>query len=114
VTEEIRLDGVGVAPGVLETIATLATEALEGVDGIIGIQGFAGLVQKGANRPISVIAADDGTLSVAVHVRALYGSPLKEIAHGIQRSVADALRSQTGHPVGTVDVFIDDIAFSDQ
>ena len=30
-SEEIRLDGLGVAPGVLDTIVTVAVEGVEGV-----------------------------------------------------------------------------------
>jgi len=112
-SEEIQLEGLGVAPGVLETIATLAADQVDGVVDVL-TKGVAGLVQKGAGRGITVTVGEDGSLSVQIHVSVRYGTPLHTIASEIQRSVSDALRSQTGQQVATVDVFIDVIVFSEQ
>jgi uncharacterized alkaline shock family protein YloU len=112
-SDEIMLEGLGVAPGVLETIATLATEQVDGVAAVPG-KGVAGLVQKGSARPVSVCVGDDGALSAQVHISAYFGTPLRGVAGAVQGAVADALLTQTGHRVSSVDVFIDSIAFPEQ
>jgi uncharacterized alkaline shock family protein YloU len=110
-TSELRLEGLDVAPGVIETIITLAAQEVDGVVSV-DVQGLAGLMQKaGRPGPVEVSLADDGTFAVVVHATVAYGRPLREIASDIQRSVADALLSQTGHPASVVDVFVDSISF---
>lgn len=110
-TSELRLEGLDVAPGVIETIITLAAQEVDGVVSVDG-QGLAGLMQKASRPgPVDVSLADDGTFAVVVHATVAYGRPLREIASDIQRSVADALLSQTGHPASVVDVFVDSITF---
>lgn len=112
-SEEIQLEGLGVAPGVLETIATLAAGQVDGVADVL-TKGVAGLVQKGSGRGMSVTVGADGSLSVQIHVSVRYGTPLHTIAADIQRAVGDALRSQTGQQVAMVDVFVDAIVFTEQ
>lgn len=112
-SDEIMLEGLGVAPGVLETIATLATEQVDGVASVPG-KGVAGLVQKGSTRPVSVCVGDDGALSAQVHISVHFGTPLRSVAGAVQGAVADALLTQTAHAVSSVDVFIDSITFPEQ
>lgn len=114
-SEEITLDGIGVAPGVLETIALVAAEGVEGVAGIVGgTGGLAGLVQKGAARGVCVQVAEDGGLVASVRISASYGRPLREIAEEVQRVVTDALLVHTGQTVTTVDVYVDGVVFPEQ
>lgn len=112
-SDEIMLEGLGVAPGVLETIVSLAAEQVEGVASVAG-KGVAGLVQKGSQRGVVVCLGDDGALAAQVHIAVHYGRPLREVATAVQRAVADALLSQTGHTVTSIDVFIDGIVFPEQ
>jgi len=112
-SEEIQLEGLGVAPGVLEMIASLAAGQVDGVVDVL-TKGVAGLVQKGSGRGVVVTIASDGSLSVQIHVSVRYGTPLHTIAADIQRAVRDALCSQTGQQVAAVDVFVDAIVFSEQ
>ena len=112
-SEEITLDGIGVAPGVLETIATVATQSVEGVAGIPG-SGLVGLVQKGASRGVVVELDEDGSLKVAVRIQVAYGRPMHEIAGAVQRSVTDALLTHTGQAIAAVDVFVDGVVFPEQ
>jgi uncharacterized alkaline shock family protein YloU len=113
-SDEIRLDGLGVAPGVLDTIVTVAAESIEGV-AAVGAPGLAGLVQKGSRkgtaRAVDVVAAESGALSVSIHIQATYGSKLREVAGCVQDAVADALSSQVGVEVETVDVYVDGLVF---
>ncbi|MDZ4655499.1 MAG: Asp23/Gls24 family envelope stress response protein [Coriobacteriia bacterium] len=113
-SDEIRLEGLGVAPGVLETIAALATQSVDGVVSILGTQGLAGLVPKSGARGVVVSVVEDGSLHVVLHLTVRYGTPLREVAIAVQRAVGDALLTQTGQKVAAVDVFIDGIQFEEQ
>lgn len=109
-TDEIKIDGLGLAPGVLETIVTLAVEQVPGVFGV-NPPGLAGKVAKPGSRQIEVTVDEDAAVAVVVHVHAVYGTPLPQVAEGIKDSVADAIASQVGAKVASVDVFIDGITF---
>jgi len=114
-TEEITLDGIGVAPGVLETIALAAAEGVEGVAGVVGATGgLVGLVQKGTSRGVSIEIDESGTLAVAVRISAVYGRPLRDIAADVQRAVADAFLTHTGQTIASVDVYVDGVVFLEQ
>jgi len=109
-TEEIKIDGLGLAPGVMETIVTLATEQVPGVSCVCA-PGIAGMVGKSGSRQVELNVDETGAVAVAIHVQVVYGSPLPQIAEGIKESVADAIKSQVGAKVASVDVFIDGIIF---
>jgi uncharacterized alkaline shock family protein YloU len=108
-TDELRLQGIGVAPGVLDTIVTLAAEGVEGVSRV-ETSGLGGLVHKGG-KALVVAVDDQGAMSVDLHVSLKYGRPLHEVAKQVQQAVAEALTSQTGQPVTAVDVYVDAVAF---
>jgi len=113
-SDEIRLEGLGVAPGVLDTIVTVAAESVDGI-AAVGASGLAGLVQKGArkgtSRAVDVVTSEDGSLSASIHVQVTYGSKLHKVAEEVQASVADALASQVGVEVAAVDVYVDGLVF---
>lgn len=113
-SEEIKLEGVGVAAGVLDTIVTLAAQEVDGI-AAVGAPGIAGLVQKGVAkgtaRAVDVCAGEDGSLCVTVHVQVYYGQKLRRVGEGVQAAVADALKSQVGVQVSSVDVYIDGLVF---
>lgn len=115
-SDEIRLEGLGVAPGVLDTIVTVAAEGVAGV-AAVGAPGLAGLVQKGARkgaaRAVDVCVGDDGGLTCVVHVQIEYGQRLREVAEAVQAAVTEALTSQVGVPVAGVDVFVDGLVFAE-
>lgn len=115
-SDEIRLEGLGVAPGVLDTIVTVATECVEGV-AAVGAPGIAGLVQKGSRkgsaRAVDVSVGDDGSLSAVVHIQVSYGQRLREVAEAVQAAVVEALTSQVGIPVAGVDVYVDSLVFAE-
>ena len=115
-SDEIRLEGLGLAPGVLDTIVTVAVEGVDGV-AAVGAAGLAGLVQKGsrkgASRAVDVVVGEDGELSVTIHIQVIYGHKLKEVANAVQAAVGDAVSSQVGVEVAAVDVFVDGIVFAE-
>jgi uncharacterized alkaline shock family protein YloU len=102
-SDEIRLEGLGVAPGVVDTIVSMAAQQVEGVADI-------GTGRK-ASKCIDVVVGEDGAATVSVHVRVLYGHNLREVASRVQTDVADAFGSQVGIPVAGVDVYVDGIVF---
>lgn len=107
---ELRLEGVDLAPGVLETIVVLATESVEGVAAVTGA-GLAGLMSKQSAKGVELCVDAAGLLLVTVHVSVEYGQPLRHIAEAVQTAVYEALISQTGTRADTVDVFVDGITF---
>ncbi len=111
-TDEIRVEGLGLKPGVLDRIVMLAAMQVEGVASVCG-QGLAGLVQKGAPaKGIEVAVSDEGRVAVDIHIEAEYGRPLRAIARALQQEIAEAIKSQIGAPVESVDVFVDGVVFA--
>lgn len=109
-SDEIRLGGLGLKPGVIDRIVTLAAAQVEGVS-VCG-QTFAGRVQKGAAaKGVEVTVGEDGQVAVDIHVEVDYGRALPAVSQGVQEAVSDAVRSQVGVAVESVDVFIDGVAF---
>ncbi len=114
-TEEIHFDGLGIAPGVLDTIVTVATQNVDGV-AAIGAAGIAGLVQrgrKGTARPVDVCRSDDDGMTVTVHVQIEYGRNLRDVGAAVQQAVADAVKAQVGVDVESVDVYVDGVVFTE-
>lgn len=111
---DLRLDGMALADGVVETIVGIALQNIEGVaaigSGPAGILGALGAKQTVAG--IGVVSNDDSTLTVEVHIEAKYGYPLPEIATRVRNAIADAVQSQVGVQVSSVDVYIDGIQFA--
>jgi uncharacterized alkaline shock family protein YloU len=115
VTEEIRFEGLGIAPGVLDTIVTVAAQNVDGV-ATIGAAGIAGLVQrgrKGTARPVDICRDEGGEISVTLHVQIEYGRNLREVGAAVQKAVADAMKSQVGVDIGLVDVYVDGVVFTE-
>jgi uncharacterized alkaline shock family protein YloU len=112
--DEIKLEGLGVAPGVIETIVTLAAECVDGV-AAVGAPGLAGLVQKGVakggSRAVDVTGTEDGSVAVDVHIHVVYGNKLLDVGRSVQAAVADAIASQVGVPVSSVNVYVDGVTF---
>jgi len=115
-SDEIRLEGLGVAPGVLDTIVTVAAEAVDGVASV-GASGIAGLVQKGSRkgsaRAVDVCVGEDGSVMASIHVHVRHGLKLREVAAAVQEAVTEALASQVGVEVSAVDVFVDGLIFAE-
>jgi len=111
-SDEITLGGMKIAPAVLDTIVTMAVQGIEGVASFSSGQGLGGIVNRAAGKAVEFALTDQGELAVCVHVTAVYGTPLMELGRRIQEVVFDAIKSQVGADVASVDVFIDGIEFS--
>jgi len=113
-SEEIKIEGLAIAPGVLETIVTLAAESVEGVAQVCSA-GLAGLVRKsgtkGPGRAVDVSLTEEGSVMTVLHLKVTYGHPLRGVARLVQTAISDALSSQVGLKTASVDVYIDGIEF---
>lgn len=110
-SEEIRVAGLGVAPGVLDTIVTMAIDDIEGVAFSSSGHGIGGIVNRASGKAVEFTVDEEDAVNVRLHITAIYGMPLRVLAAKVQERVADAIRSQVGATVGTVDVYIDGIEF---
>ena len=109
---DLRLEGMALADGVVETIVGIAMGTVEGATLAGGAAGLlAALGNMGAAQPIEVKANENNTLSIDVHVDAVYGTVLPELATRIRQTVSDAVLTQVGVEVANVDVYIDGIHF---
>ena len=113
-SEEIKLEGLGIAPEVIEKIITMAAQDVDGVAGVCTGQSLTQRAQKAVSkqsaRCIEVEVEPEG-VAVDVHVEIEYGKPLHAVAVDVQEAVADAIKSQVGAEVASVDVFVDGVVF---
>ena len=110
---DLQLEGMALADGVVETIVSIAMQDLEGVAPTSVAAGLlSALGNKQAGKTIEVEANDNNTLSIGVHIEALYGYPLPEIAARVRTAIADAVLTQVGVDVAKVDVYIDGVQFA--
>lgn len=111
---EFNVDGMALAPGVVETIASIAVNEVEGVASV-GPSTMGGIRSMFAGKPstqgIELSLDEDDNLLVSVHISVYYGNILPEIADSVRKAVADAVTSQVGISVSTVDVYIDALEF---
>ena len=114
-TDQMNVEGLSIAPGVMETIISVAASE---VDGVASLGSFAtsGIRSMLASKPstsgIETKMGDDSKLSVAVHVEVYYGYVLPELAAAqLRTAIAEALATQAGVEVSSVDVYIDGLQF---
>lgn len=112
--KELNIDGMSIAPGVVETIISIAVSEVEGVAAVGGGAG-AGLLKltNPAAQGIDMVVDDQNQLKVSVRVSVKSGRPLPQIAADIREAVSDAVGIQVGLSVSCVDVYIDAITFED-
>ena len=112
---ELNVEGMALAPGVVETIVSIAVSEVEGVAcvGSAGAQGRAVFGQKPSTQGIEITVNEDNKLAVAVRIEVYYGFVLPEVASSLRQAVADAVASQVGVEVASVDVYIDGIQFAE-
>lgn len=113
---DLNVDGMALAPGVVETIISIAAKEVKGVASV-GPSGVGGLRSVFGSKPstqgIEVDVDDNDKLNVSIRVDVYYGYVLPEVAQALRASISDAVASQIGIPVGGVDVYIDGIQFAE-
>ena len=106
-SEELYVDGLGLAPGVMETIVAIAAKEVEGVASV-GSSTFTGLRSRFAAKP----AGQGIYVSMNEDQGVFYGKPIPQVAEAVRQTVADAVATQVGFTVSSVDVYVDGIRFN--
>lgn len=112
---ELNIDGMVIAPGVVETIVSLAAQSVEGVSCVgdpttSGIRSIIG-GGKPSTQGIEVESDEEGKLHVSIRLFVGNGQVLPDLAAKVRQAIADAANIQVGLEVGSVDIFIDGIQF---
>ncbi len=113
------IDGITIAPGVVETIISLAAAEVPGVAGVGSadtISSIFAAFNAGNAVPtngINVQIDEDEVVTVDIDVRASYGSRLVDIAESVRSAIADALIGQIGVEVAQVNVHIEALSFEE-
>lgn len=114
-SNELNVDGMSLAPGVVETIISIAANEVDGVASVgsyaaSGIRSL--LAAKPSTAGIETVVDDDGKLFVTLHVEVYHGYVLPDLAAVLRQSIADALLVQVGVEVAGVDIYVDGIQFA--
>ena len=110
---DLNIEGMTIAPGVVETIISLAARDVEGVASI-GPATTSGLMDLiGGGRPstqgIEVTTDENDELHVSIRMDVKSGNVLPDLAANVRRAVVDAIATQVGVKVAAVDIYIDGI-----
>lgn len=112
---ELNIDGMAIAPGVVETIVSLAAQSVEGV-ACVGDPATSGLRSilgngKPSTQGIEIEVDESNALRISVRLHVKSGQVLPDLAAQVRQAIADAVASQVGLETGSVDVYIDGIQF---
>lgn len=112
---DLNVEGMALADGVLETIISIAVQEVEGVARVGGASATGGLFSsrkaKPATRGIEVSTDENDDIAVSVRIEVVFGQVLPEVAQAVRTAVANAVLTQVGAHVSSVDVYIDGIRF---
>jgi uncharacterized alkaline shock family protein YloU len=115
-SDEIQLEGLGIAAGVVETIVAMAAEAVDGVADVCSGQSLSARAAKAVSKQATGcidVEMVDGAVGVKLHIDVEYGKPINKVAEDVKDAVADAIKSQVGAEVASVDVFVDGVVFTE-
>lgn len=111
------IDGITIAPGVVETIISLAAAEVPGVAGV-GTAGAISTIRSAFNagnaiptNGIRIEPLGDKQVAVTISIQAYYGYRLVEIAENVRKAIVDALAAQIGVTVTSADVHVDALSF---
>ena len=48
-----------------------------------------------------------------MHIDVYYGQPIPEVAAAVRQAIADAVTTQVGFAIASIDVYVDGIRFAD-
>lgn len=112
---DLNIDGMAIAPGVVETIVSLAAREVEGVASVgdLAAGGIKQLISGGkpSTQGINIQPDEDGTLLIELRLWVKSGQVLPDVAAHVRQAVADAIAIQIGAKVSAVDIYIDGIQF---
>lgn len=114
--QTIVVNGIAIAPGVVETVISLAAAEVPGVASV-GSAGPIDLIASALNAGkgvasagITAVVDDDGAVGVDLTIKVYYGYRIAEVADNVRTAVADAVKGQIGAEVTHVDIFVDALA----
>ena len=112
---DLNIDGMAIAPGVVETIISLAVRDVDGVASVgdpttSGIRSLIG--GKPSTQGIEVETGENDELHVSIRLYVKSGYVLPDLAASVRQAVADAINTQVGATVGSVDIYVDGIQFA--
>ena len=112
---DLNIEGMTIAPGVVETIISLAARDVEGVASIgpATTSGLMDLICGGrpSTQGIEVTTDENDELHVSIRMDVKSGNVLPDLAANVRRAVVDAIATQVGVKVAAVDIYIDGIQF---
>ena len=113
---QLNISGISIAKGVMIAVVTRAAEQVEGVVRVGGNDVASSLVRVFTSRsmtPDTSVEAEvvDGALRIGVHLAVFYGYPFTKLVAKVREAIAEAIHSQVGVEVGSVDVSIDSLVF---
>ncbi|MBO4352250.1 MAG: Asp23/Gls24 family envelope stress response protein [Eggerthellaceae bacterium] len=110
----LNIEGMTIAPGVVETIISLAAREVDGVASI-GPSTTSGIMDLIGGKPstqgIEVTTDENDALHVSIRMEVKSGHVLPDLAAKVRQAVSDAAMTQVGVKVASVDIYIDGIQF---
>ncbi|HAM16331.1 MAG TPA: Asp23/Gls24 family envelope stress response protein [Eggerthellaceae bacterium] len=111
---DLNIDGMAIAPGVVETIVSLAARDVAGVTSV-GDPTTSGIMSLIGGRPstqgVEIDMDENNQLHVSVRIHVKNGHVLPDVASAVRQAISGAVNTQVGATVGSVDVYIDGIQF---
>ena len=112
---DLSIDGLNIAPGVVETIVSLAARDVVGVAhiGDVATGGLRTLIGGGkpSTQGVEVELDENGELHAAIRLHVLSGHVIPDVAADVRQAVADAVSTQVGAKIASVDIYVDGIEF---
>lgn len=114
---ELNIEGMNIAPGVVETIVSLAARDVDGVAAVgdPATNGIRTLIGGGkpSTQGVEVELDENGELHASIRLHVESGHVIPDIAANVRQAVSDALSTQVGAKVGSVDIYVEGIQFED-
>ncbi len=106
---ELNVPGMSLAPGVVEKIVSIAANEVEGV-AALGEQttgDMRSMLNTKATQGVEIAVDENNELHITLRVEMYFGYVLPDVANALRNAVADAISSQVGMQVASVDVYVD-------
>ena len=102
---------VTISSDVFTNIAGMAASNCFGVKGMVGRSKDSGpfqlLRRASMSKGVNATFADDGSISLELHIAVDHGVNISALAHSIINEVSYKVNQATGVPVARVDVYVD-------
>jgi uncharacterized alkaline shock family protein YloU len=112
-TDEMRTPGTTtIAPEVILNIARMTTLNVEGVSYMSNVTGVGEMFTRGQRGGGAHIQIEDGKVDLNLHVVLEQDVNIRQVSRTIQKEVARAITEMVGMEVGSINIHIEDIAYS--